>query len=65
MGVVCNLHHINSSVCVFEDTLSEELLKGTTPNSNVTIPKEESYKVPDYDINETFLKSLKEFRKNL
>ncbi|MDD2625479.1 MAG: hypothetical protein GX032_00015 [Tenericutes bacterium] len=43
----------------------EELLKGTTPNSNVTIPKEESYKVPDYDINETFLKSLKEFRKNL
>lgn len=42
-----------------------ELIKGTTINTNITIPKEETYKVLEQDSNEAFLKSLKEFRKNL
>lgn len=43
----------------------EELIKGNNVNTNITVPREETYKVPEYDANETFLKSLKEFRKNL
>ncbi len=43
----------------------DELIKGTTINTNITIPKEETYKVLEQDSNEAFLKSLKEFRKNL
>ncbi len=43
----------------------EELIKGSNVDTNITVPREETYKVPEYDANETFLKSLKEFRKNL
>ncbi len=43
----------------------EELIKGNNIDTSVTIPKEETYRVPEYDANDTFLKSLKEFRKNL
>lgn len=42
-----------------------ELIKGNQINTNITIPKEETYKVLEHDNNEAFLKSLKEFRKNL
>lgn len=43
----------------------EELINDNKVDINLTIPKEETYKVPEYDTNETFLNSLKEFRKNL
>lgn len=42
-----------------------ELIKSNNVNTNITIQKEETYVVPEYDNNEAFLKSLKEFRKNL
>lgn len=43
----------------------KELIKGNNINTDITIPREETYKIPEYDSNEAFLKSLKEFRKNL
>lgn len=42
-----------------------ELIKSNNVNTNITIQKEDTYRVPEYDNNEAFLKSLKEFRKNL
>lgn len=42
-----------------------ELIKSNNVNTNITIQKEETYKVLEQDSNEAFLKSLKEFRKNL
>ena len=37
-----------------------ELIKSNNVNTNITIQKEETYVVPEYDNNEAFLKSLKE-----
>ncbi len=43
----------------------EELVKGNNVNVTSAVQKEETYKIPAHDSNEVFLKSLKEFRKNL
>ena len=43
----------------------DELIRGNNIDTNITVPKEETYRVPEYDNNEAFLRSLKEFRKNL
>lgn len=41
-----------------------ELIKGNI-DTDITIPKEETYTVSEHDNNEAFLRSLKEFRRNL